>query len=206
MNTDSTRPENINQNSIRAPFLTYLVLFLVFTLIHSFVFQMSPLTYFTYSLIAPLLILLLAQQKNVPFFLYPVAGFLLSALIQSLIHPNSRYIVANGLLGAVVWSISYLFSNWIFRNMYPVYDHVPQKQERSRSLPSLKKEDISVSDLLMDKGHVGFYLTLDTVVGPGLTTRRGYTTLGGGPDCDASPNTIMTYPDFIPQIPCKKIE
>lgn len=57
--------------------------------------------------------------------------------------------------------------------------------------------------MLLHRGQIGYYLTLDTVVGPGLSTRRGYTRFGGGPECGAPPHTIMTYPDFIPNIPCK---
>ena len=64
-------------------------------------------------------------------------------------------------------------------------------------------KDISVEDLLMDRAHIGYYLTLDTVVAPGMTTRRGYTTFGGGAECAAPPETIMTFPTFIPQIPCQ---
>lgn len=62
-----------------------------------------------------------------------------------------------------------------------------------------------MSDLLMDRAHIGYYLSLDTVLGPGLSTRRGYTTMGGGPDCAAPPHTMMTFPDFLPQIPCKPV-
>lgn len=105
--------------------------------------------------------------------------------------------IANGILGAVVWSVTYLFAKWSMKQLTPV----PTTASPVTAAPAakeIKKENISVSDLLMDKGHIGYYLTLDRVLGPGLSTRRGYTMFGGGSECQAPPHTIMTYPDYIP--------
>lgn len=160
----------------------------------------------SYSLIAPLCMLFLIQL-SVPFFILPLTGFLFSSLIQSMIQPNSRYMIANGILGASAWAVSYLVSSWVIRNLYPLKDesrqmnHSTEQHLSKVSMPNTK--DVSVSDLLMDRGHTGFYLTLDTVLGPGLSTRRGYSMFGGGADCGAPPRTIMTFPDYIPQIPCQ---
>ena len=91
------------------------------------------------------------------------------------------------------------------RNMSP---YTPRqsfyKQTKETPIRTTIKDasEIKVSDLLMDRAHIGYYLTLDTVLGPGLSTRRGYTTMGGGAGCEAPPITMMTFPDYLPQIPC----
>lgn len=68
----------------------------------------------TYSIVAPFMILVILQS-NVPFYLIPLTGFLVSSLLQSIVHPNTRYVVANGLLGAVVWSVTALFAKWMMK-------------------------------------------------------------------------------------------
>lgn len=115
----TTKP--IRQSSIRAPFMTYIVLFVVFFFIHSFLFPSNTYafpTYITYSLFAPLLILFYNQQK-MPFYLYPTTGFLMSAFIQTILYPNIRYVISNGIMGATLWALVFLLSNWIIRNLSP---------------------------------------------------------------------------------------
>jgi hypothetical protein len=91
-----------------------MIVFLLFTLVHSFLFSTSPEIFIMYCVIAPLLIVVLAQSSP-HFIVYPLGGFLISALIQSIIHPNSRYIVAAGCMGAIVWAVSYLCASWVLR-------------------------------------------------------------------------------------------
>jgi len=162
----------------------------------------------TYAFFGPLLIVYMKQQ-SMPFSFYPIAGFIASASVFMMYKSNTRYVIAAGLMGAAIWAFSYLLSNLIMRNLKPDSEESGYFKKEDGQLvirkSPLKEEDVKVTDMLMDRAHIGYYLTLDTVLGPGLSTRRGYTTLGGGPDCGAPPHTIMTYPDFIPQIPCKKI-
>lgn len=194
-----------HQSSTAVPFLTYVVVCILFILIHSITsFIQFPVTY-PYILIGPLLIVYMKQIET-PFMAYPFFGFIAMALIQMMIHTNIRYVLGAGLLGAFVWSLAFLFSSILIRNLTP---YTPRK---SFYIPSKKikttikdESEVSMSDLLMDRAHIGYYLSLDTVLGPGLSTRRGYTTMGGGADCAAPPQTMMTFPDFLPQIPCKPV-
>ena len=102
-------------------------------------------------------------------------------------------------MGATIWSVVFLLTNWFIRSKSTINRTIFIEKNYLKH----KKDEPSVSDMLLHRGQIGYYLTLDTVVGPGLSTRRGYTRFGGGPECGAPPHTIMTYPDYIPNIPCK---
>ena len=115
--------ERTHQSSTAAPFLTYVVVCILFILIHSLTsFIRFPITY-AYILLGPLMIVYMKQIET-PFIVYPFFGFTAMALIQMMIRTNVRFVVGAGLLGAFVWSISFLFSSILMRNLTP---YTPRK-------------------------------------------------------------------------------